>query len=277
MIRSEATIASETLQANRVALEVMTRAAATLYHNALWDREQGLQARRWFAERQVSYDMQCEWGLGAAPAERGWLTSQLSKVFMSVALRHSGLLIFDNESGDVYDRFRRRVILPVRDVWGATLSLTGRAFSEETYPKYVGTPNTIIFSKHQALFGLDKAVSSIIDEGKALVVEGQLDALMLHQHGIKHTVALMGTSLVAGHISQLSRWCSRVVFLADADEGGLKAIQRADDLRRSQEWTPSVELKLVRIPVGEGDPDAYIRKHGVDDFRKNLVLWEAMG
>lgn len=272
--QSEATIAYETLQANRVALEMMTHTAAELYHKALYDRELGAQARRWFGKRKITDATWCEWGLGAAPAERGWLLSQLSKVFTSVALRHSGLLIFDADSGDTYDRFRRRVVLPVRDAWGSVLSLTGRALDEETYPKYAGTPNTIIFNKQSALFGLDHAFVSIVETGKALVVEGQLDALMLHQHGITNSVALMGTTLAAEHIHQLSRWCGRIVFLADADEGGLKALQRADDLRRGREL--GVELKLVRIPAEEGDPDSYIRKHGADEFRKSLERWEAI-
>jgi len=267
--RTEPTIVYETLKANRVALEALTSAAARLYHNVLHSRVLGQQARRWFEHRGITRATQCEWELGGAPAARGWLTGKLSEVFTTVALRHSGLIIFDEDTGDTYDRFRRRVIMPVRDAWGSTLSLTGRATDEVTYPKYAGTPNTIIFEKQNALYGIDKALPSIIERGEALVVEGQLDVLTLHQEGITNAVALMGTALVKDHLHQLGRWCGRVTFLADADEGGFKALQRAASWTRGKEL--DVELKLVRMP--EGDPDSFVRNYGAEEFRRKLDLW----
>lgn len=275
-IQTEAELAYQTLQSNRLVLETITHAAAELYHSVLCDRGMGAPARRWFASRGITGATWCEWELGAAPATGGWLLSQLSKVFAEVAIRESKLLIFKDKGGDVYDRFRRRIIMPVRDAWGSTTSLTGRALDDETYPKYAGMPNTICFNKQTALFGLDHAFTYIVDAGYALMVEGQLDALMLHQNGIRNVVALMGAALAADHIHQLSRWCTRVVFLADADAGGLKALQRADNLRHDHNRELDVELVLVRIPADEGDPCDYVRKHGADEFRKNLKLWEAV-
>lgn len=277
-VRTDAELASQTLEANRIVLATVTGTAAKLYHDALHDRELGGTTRRWYKKRGIHGGTRCEWELGAAPAAKGWLLKKLREIFTEVALRHSGLFIFDEEKGEEYDRFRRRAMLPVCDVWGAVVSLTGRATNEETYPKYAGTPNTIIFNKQSALFGLDQALPGIIAEGKALVVEGQLDALMLHQHGITNAVALMGGALVEHHLHKLGRWCERVTFLADGDEGGLNVLQKADSMKRKTAMRDAldVELKLVRVPADEGDPDSYIRKHGADEFRKALELWEAV-
>ena len=159
-----------------------------------------------------------------------------------LSLQEVGLLGEREEGKGFYDRFRDRVIFPIRDVRGQTVGFGGRILPASPYatrnPKYYNSSDTPLFKKQELLSGLDLARHAASSEGYLAVVEGYTDVMMAHQHGVAHVVATMGTALNATHVYQLRRYVPRVVLVFDADAAGKTAVDRALETFVSQEVEP---------------------------------------
>ena len=223
---------------------------------------QGAEALRYLKETRVLIpDTLEEWLLGYAP--KGWeeLTRFLrAKGYRDQEMVNAGMALAGRARG-VYDRFRDRIMFPLRDHHGAIVGFTGRQLHEnkEEGGKYVNTPETLLYHKRAVLFGLDKAKQDIRAQGIALVVEGQMDVISLWQAGIRNTIASSGTSfnLEELQLILLKRVTDTLVLCFDVDAGGKGAALRGLELA----WAAGFTVKLARLPKNKGkDPDEVVRK-----------------
>ena len=176
-------------------------------------------------------------------------------------------LVVDNQQGKRYDRFRERIIFPIKNVKGEVIAFGGRVI-DKGEPKYLNSPETELFSKSREMYGLCEARLAIRDCNQAIVVEGYMDVIALHQSGITNTVATMGTALSEEQLKILFRLADKVTFAFDGDNAGKKAAWRA--LERSiAQVTDIKSVDFLFLPQ-EHDPDSYIRHYGVAEFKHKL-------
>ena len=201
--------------------------------------------------------------IGCAPAEWDGLIKALSKQgFAQSDLAAAGLTVAREHASGAYDRFRARVMFPITDLRKRVVGFGGRILGEGT-PKYLNSPDTPLFKKGQTLYALDLAREAVARLKTVIVVEGYFDAVALHQAGLTHTVATLGTALTAEHIQVLRRFASKVVLLFDPDQAGVRAALRGLDLFVNS----GIGVKVVTLPAGE-DPDTYVRKEGPEAFAR---------
>ena len=227
----------------------------------------------YFKGRGLSGEIAKTFGLGYAP--EGWRS--LASVFPDyndALLVESGLVITgepgeENNQGTVqkeakrYDRFRDRVMFPIRNVKGECIGFGGRVLSDEK-PKYLNSPETPVFSKGRELYGLFEARTALREHGYALVTEGYMDVVALAQMGFANAVATLGTACTADHVQKLFRFTDSVVFSFVGDGAGRRAARKALDAALSFA-TDVRSVKFLFLPA-EHDPDSYIREHGKDGF-----------
>ncbi|MCT0219293.1 DNA primase [Synechococcus sp. CS-1329] len=175
-----------------------------------------------------------------------------------------------------YDRFRHRVMVPIRDRQGRVIGFGGRSL-DGGEPKYLNSPETEVFEKGKHLFGLDRASNAIRKDDQAVVVEGYFDVIALHAAGITNAVAALGTALSSQQITQLCRCCDsrRLVLNFDADGAGVRAAQRAIGSVEQQALQGQLELRVLHLPAGK-DPDEFLQQHGAGEYRALLErapLW----
>lgn len=231
-------------------------AAARFYKDQL---KRAPQAIAYLKQRGVSGEMAARFGLGYAPP--GW--QELAAIFPQYktqsALKDAGLVI-DAENGRRYDRFRDRIMFPITDQRGGVIGFGGRSFGSagDDGPKYLNSPETPVFQKGQELFGLFQARPAIRKHGRVVVVEGYMDVVALHQHGVDYAVATLGTATTPMHVEKLLRLADEVFFCFDGDAAGRKAAWRA--LENSLEHlADGKQVGFMFFPEGE-DPDSYVRK-----------------
>jgi DNA primase len=223
----------------------------------------------YFKGRGLSGDIAKTFGLGYAP--EGWRS--LASIFADYndpLLVDSGLVITgepgeENQAGEAkrYDRFRDRVMFPIRNVKGECIGFGGRVLGDDK-PKYLNSPETPVFSKGRELYGLFEARTALREHGFALVTEGYMDVVALAQLGFANTVATLGTACTADHIQKLFRFTDAVVFSFDGDSAGRRAARKA--LEAALPFASDVRsVKFLFLPA-EHDPDSYIRAHGQKGF-----------
>lgn len=225
--------------------------------------------------RGVSGEMAARFGLGYAPP--GWqaLAAAFPDYASSTALKDAGLVI-DAESGRRYDRFRDRIMFPITDQRGNVIAFGGRCFGDgpQEGPKYLNSPETELFQKGQQLFGLYQARQGIRQQGRVVIVEGYMDVVSLHQHGVDYAVATLGTSTTSAHVEKLLKLADELFFCFDGDAAGRKAAWRA--LENALEMlVDGKQLSFMFFPEGE-DPDSYIRRCAANDVWTALPLSEFM-
>jgi DNA primase len=264
----------------RARLYEMNEAAAAHFQAALQGPDAGAQvARSYLAERRLAPKSIEAFQLGYAPNSWESLTAQLERRgFSRDELVQSGLAV-EGERG-AYDRFRHRLMFPIRDDRGRIAGFGGRLLPGEALgagdvqPKYVNTSQSPIFDKGAILYGLDLAKEAIRTEGRAVIVEGYMDVIAAHEHGFANVVASMGTSLTERQVALLKRQSSSLVLALDADNAGSEATLRSvyeivnnNVTRRPvpnsrgivrQEETPDLDLRVLSMPAGH-DPDEVIR------------------
>ena len=219
----------------------------------------------YFKGRGVSGDVAKQFGLGYAP--EGWRS--LASTFPHYddpLLVESGLVILNAEDGEDekrYDRFRDRVMFPIRNVKGECIGFGGRVLGDDK-PKYLNSPETPVFSKGRELYGLFEARSSLREMGYALVTEGYMDVVALAQLGFPNAVATLGTACTHDHVQKLFRFTDSVVFSFDGDAAGRRAARKALDA--ALPFASDVRsVKFLFLPA-EHDPDSFIRENGKDAF-----------
>ena len=217
--------------------------------------------------RGLSGEIAKRFGLGYAPA--GWRS--LASVFPNYEdplLVESGLVILSAEEGEEekrYDRFRDRVMFPIRNIKGECIGFGGRVLGDDK-PKYLNSPETPVFSKGRELYGLFEARNALRDQGYALVTEGYMDVVALAQLGFPNAVATLGTACTADHVQKLFRFTDSVVFSFDGDAAGRRAARKALDGVLS--FASDVRsVKFLFLPT-EHDPDSFIREYGKEAFAR---------
>lgn len=170
-----------------------------------------------------------------------------------------------NDRGRFYDRFRNRLMIPIQNARDKIIGFGGRILSEEAHgPKYLNSPESLIFSKGTELFNLNRAKKNIVDN-QLIVVEGYMDVIALYQRGVKNTVAALGTAFTPHHAKLLSRYVDEIVLCFDGDQAGENATNKAIAILKKS----PLKIKVVRLNA-EDDPDSYIRRNGVDAFRQQV-------
>ncbi|TWO72621.1 DNA primase [Caenimonas sedimenti] len=222
------------------------------------------RAIEYFKRRGVSGEIAKQFGLGYAP--EGWRS--LASVFPEYddpLLAESGLVIVNEEDDKRYDRFRDRVMFPIRNVKGECIGFGGRVLGDEK-PKYLNSPETPVFSKGRELYGLFEARNAMREHGYALVTEGYMDVVALAQLGFPNAVATLGTACTPDHVQKLFRFTDSVVFSFDGDAAGRRAARKALD--GALPYATDVRtVKFLFLPA-EHDPDSYIRANGAEAFQR---------
>ncbi|MBI2410128.1 DNA primase [Candidatus Kaiserbacteria bacterium] len=213
----------------------------------------GSPAHAYAKKRGLSDDTIKNWRLGYAP--EGWrmLLEALSAEGFTVAeLLAAGLVKeADGKPGTYYDRFRHRLMFPIRDIAGRVVGFTGRALAPDDPAKYLNSPETDLYHKSEILFGMDKAKEFIRQRGFTMLVEGQMDVLLVQQAGFGNAVALSGTALTEKHLALMKRFSENLMLVLDADAAGLKATARSAELALGQ----GLRVKAARLPKGTDPAD----------------------
>lgn len=240
--------------------DILERAAG-FYIQQLRDHPDAEQAKIYLRKRGLTGEIARRYRLGYAPP--GW--NSLPADWPRTLLIQSGLVIEKGRS--CYDRFRHRIMFPIRDRRGRVIGFGGRTLGDDT-PKYLNSPETEVFRKGKELYGLHELLESTPRPRRILVVEGYLDVIALAQHGINDAVATLGTSTSAEHVHLLFRFTREIVFCFDGDAAGHKAAWRALEasLPLLQEGR---EIRFIHLPAGE-DPDSLIRKEGREAFERRI-------
>lgn len=237
---------------------------ARFYNRLLVEDKRAAAARVYLRQRGLTQETIERYTVGYAPPGWGSLVQQLqrSRVSLDDALRLG--LLGSKTAGRYYDRFRDRIIFPIVNVSGHVIGFGGRVIAAGE-PKYLNSPESVIYSKRQSLFGLHAAKQAIRLEDCTVIVEGYFDALTLHQAGIANVVAALGTALTEQQIQILRRYSANIVLVFDADPAGQKAMRRSLEpfLRLG------IPARLVVLPAGD-DPDSFVRQHGPEAFRAQL-------
>lgn len=259
-------------QARTRLLGVM-RWAQEKYQRCLVDHPVADPARKYLAARHLTEKTIRDFGLGFAPLARDcWLGPLAAGDRVPTdSLAEVGLLAARMEGRGHYDRFRDRVMFPIRDVQGRPVGFGGRIMPESPLlpraPKYYNSAETPLFSKSDVLYGLDTARHAGHAAGFLAVVEGYTDVMMAHQCGVPQVVATMGTALNARHVAQLRRYAPKVVLVYDADDGGTTGVDRALELFVSQD----VELAVATLPDGLDPCDLLVTPGGTERFTAALA------
>lgn len=261
--------------AHRQRLIELNELAAEFFASALWSGSRGEQARAVLERRGVDRQTSERFQLGFAPDSFEVLRTHLQqRAGASPELLLEAGLCSQNESGRIYDRFRNRLMFPIRDRDGRVIGFGARALGDDM-PKYLNSPQTAIFNKSAVLYAIEKALPEIRKQRAIVVVEGYMDALTAHQFGFANVVASMGTALTDGQVAQIRKYVDRVFLALDADAAGQLATLRAVDAIResfSDETAPAVsatglvrferaigaEIRIVVLSQGK-DPDELIR------------------
>ena len=242
---------------------VMQRASAWYAENL-----QGSSAYTYAESRGLSKETIKDWGLGFAPeAWRALLETLTAEGFTIEELLAAGLIKeADGKRGTYYDRFRNRLMFPIRDTFGRVVAFTGRALSSDDLAKYLNSPETELYHKSEVLFGMDRAKDAIRVRKFTMLVEGQLDVLLSHQAGFQNAVALSGTALSDKHLSLMKRYSENLMLVLDADPAGLKATARSAALALHA----GLRVKAARLPKGK-DPADLICEDAKDFSQRVLV------
>ena len=243
-------------------------AAADFYRHALKSHPARQAAVDYLKGRGLSGVIARDFGLGFAPP--GWdnLMKHLGgDSLQEKAMIDAGLLIENADTGKRYDRFRDRVMFPIRDSRGRVIAFGGRVLGDDK-PKYLNSPETSVFHKGQELYGLYEARKNNRDLDEVMVVEGYMDVIALAQQGLRNAVATLGTATSEEHIKRLFRLVPNILFCFDGDQAGRKAAWRA-----LEACLPSLQdgrrARFLFLPEGE-DPDSLVRKEGPDAFRARI-------
>jgi DNA primase len=232
---------------------------AQFYHRVLVESAPGEEARRYLANRDLGPEIIEQFLIGFAPNRYNTMATWAEKKgYTQAQLETAGVLSRSENSDEPYDRFRNRVMFPIRDDQGRVIAFSGRIMDAEAKAaKYVNSPETPLFRKGRVLYALDKAKRPILESRIAILCEGQIDVIRCHSAGITTAVAAQGTALTEDHARLIKRYADSVVLVMDADDAGQNSALRSSEILTAAGLSTSV----VQLPAGE-DPDSLIRKQG---------------
>ena len=251
----------------RESLRKLNEAATRYFQSLLKNPEGGLSARNYLTSRHFDAETLERYRVGwAAPTWKGLLThvQQKSSVTQEQLLK-SGLIIKKEDSSTVYDRFRGRVIFPIKDLHSNIIGFGGRSINEEDQPKYLNSPETLLYQKSETLFGMDQAKQAIRKENQVILVEGYFDQMRAVQHGVEYVVATCGTALTAKQASMLRNHAETAILIFDSDSAGRSAAEKGFNILLEH----GMNVKIVVLPDGQ-DPDSFIQEQGTESFLEKI-------
>ena len=248
-------------------LWALHKEAARFFHSQLY-APVGAEALRYALGRGMSKSILTTFGVGYAPESWDSMVKAMrTKGYTDQELRDSGLVTVSQKNGNIFDRFRDRLMFPIIDVRGNVIGFGGRTVkNDKDTAKYLNSPETLIFNKRKNLFGLNLAKKS--KQGFLILVEGNIDVVALHQYGFDNAVASLGTSLTEEQATLLTRYTEQVVLIYDGDEAGQRATRRAIPILEKA----GIQVKVLQIRDAK-DPDEFLKKFGADRFK--LLLEES--
>lgn len=241
------------------ALIALMERASRFYRDTL---KTSPEAINYLKGRGLTGEIAKAFGLGYVPDEWNELQAVFPQEYAAKSMLDTGLVI-DSDKGTRYDRFRGRVMFPIRSTRGAVIGFGGRVMGDGE-PKYLNSPETPLFEKGRELYGLFEARQAIRAAGRVLVVEGYMDVVALAQMGVGYAVATLGTACTPAHVQKLIKQADRIVFSFDGDAAGRRAAWRA--LENSLSLTDDDKIFSFLFLPTEHDPDSYIREHGREEF-----------
>jgi len=225
----------------------------------------GSAARDYLKKRGVTDQVVQDFALGfVRPEWDGLLRNLKQKGYAFSQMEKAGLIVKRSEAEGYYDRFRGRIIFPIRDISGNVIAFGGRVM-DDSLPKYLNSPETPLYSKSNVLYCLDKAKEPARKQKYFIIVEGYLDAIACHQYGAQNAVATLGTALTEGHLRLMRRFAQNLVLIFDPDPAGVKAAMRGLDLFVSS----GMKVNVVSLPDND-DPDTFLKKNGYEAFASCL-------
>jgi DNA primase len=232
--------------------------AASDYFSEQLKSKEGRKALSYFIDRGFTKDIIDTFQIGYAPDSWSGLSDHLLKMgFNENNLLDAGLII-KKDSGGFYDRFRGREMFTIRDFLGRPVGFGARRMNEDKeQPKYINSPQTIIYDKSKILYGLSEGKNAIRNNGEAILVEGYADVITLYQHGIENVVASSGTALTEQQVKLIKRYAKKLFVIYDSDPAGIKAAEKGAEIALSNDLEPNI----VRLPEGE-DPDSLVKENG---------------
>jgi len=252
--------------------------AEAKYQTCLMEGDSAEDARAYLGERRLSGATVRQFGLGFAPPAGDWLVRMAEREDVpDDVLLEVGLIAKRDENRGYYDRFRDRVMFPIRDARGQTVGFGGRILPSSPYaargPKYYNSAETPLFHKSELIYGLDLARHAAATAGSLAVVEGYTDVMMAHQHGVGNVVATMGTALTLSHVMQLRRYAPKVVLVFDGDEAGETATDKALELFWSQH---DIDITVTTLPDGLDPCDLLVQPDGPQVFKDRLAAAQSV-
>ncbi|MCP4582532.1 MAG: DNA primase [candidate division Zixibacteria bacterium] len=236
-------------------------------HNLYIKNLKNSSAYDYIKARGISDDIIKELEIGYAPP--GWENLYRASVkdkFPPDLFDKAGLIVKSEKRQGYYDKFRNRLMFPIKNISGRVIGFGGRALGDDEGPKYLNSPETNIYHKGSVLYGLNWSKNHIRAAEKVIITEGYFDYISLYQAGIKNIVAVSGTGLTANQAALMARFCKEAILLYDADSAGLKATFRAVDVL----YNAGLEPYVVRLPKGS-DPDSFIKQSGADELITSIA------
>jgi len=258
---------AEERRKRRARLGELLERTARYYASYLWESPEAAKARDYLSSRGLGEDVLRSFGIGYAPSAWDRVLTNGQQAGYDIGELTAAGLIQKGRQGGVYDRFRARIMFPVRDPRGRVQGFGARALRPDTKPKYLNSPEGELYRKSRTLYGIDQARSAIAKTGRAVVVEGYTDVLAAHQAGVGEAVAVMGTAITPDQLQQLARYTEEVVLALDADRAGRAAMLRAQRVAGSRK----LRLRVASMPAGEDPADMLTEGGDAERFRE-LIL-----
>ncbi|MBU1570533.1 MAG: DNA primase [Proteobacteria bacterium] len=247
----------------------VNKQAMNFFSKCLTESNAGKKARDYLRKREISQETLRDFCLGYAPEGWNTLLNHMTKKdkHSPLLLEKAGLIIKKNDSAGFYDRFRDRIVFPIFDAGSQVIGFGGRVM-DDSLPKYLNSPETVVFNKSRSLYGLNAAKSECRITETVYIVEGYFDLLALHQHGIKNCVATLGTAITPEHVKMLRGIVGKegkFILVYDSDAAGIKAAYRSTEIFDKG----YADARILVLPSGY-DPDSYLVEFGAESF-KNAV------
>ena len=262
--------------------------ACDYFHDNLLNLPEAQSAREYLEKRGITKEIIDEYKIGYSKNGYMELQTHFKSEFTPSVMERSGLTV-KTEKGETVDRFRHRIMIPIRDEAGQVIAFGARAIEQNQNPKYLNSPDTVLYNKSRILYGIDIAKNKMIQDDFVVIMEGYFDVISAQAAGLKNAVASCGTALTVDHVKLIAKYSkSRKIYLAfDTDSAGLKATQRSTEVIK-EAFTGLGNLKIydetysslssdkytceIRVvaPFDSKDPDEYIREYGIDEYKKYI-------
>jgi DNA primase len=255
---------AEAARRRRERLRELLERTASFYASYLWESNEARKARAYLRDRGLGEEVLRGFGIGYAPSAWDQVLTRGQRAGFGVdELRATGL-VQRGRGGGVYDRFRERIVFPVRDERGRVQGFGARAMRSQQGAKYVNSAEGELYRKSETLYGIDRARGALAKAGRAVVVEGYTDVLALHQAGIEEAVGVMGTAITEQQVAMLSRQVKEVVLALDADRAGQEAMLRAQRKAAGRQ----MRIRVAAMPEGEDPAQMMAEEEGAGRFRE---------